>query len=75
MLMLMLTFPPAMELLVLGHVTRDEIGGGFRLGGAASYAALAAARLGAVTTLVTVAPPDESRNAPSSVASRVYVIR
>jgi len=48
-----------LELLVLGHVTRDEIGGEVRLGGAASYAALAAARLGAATTLVTVAPPDD----------------
>ena len=48
-----------MELLVLGHVTRDEIGGELRLGGAASYAALAAARLGVATTLVTVAPPDD----------------
>ena len=29
-----------MDLLVLGHVTRDEIGGEVRLGGAASYAAI-----------------------------------
>ncbi len=49
----------APQLLVLGHVTRDEIDGGLRLGGAASYAALAAARLGVETALVTVAPPDD----------------
>src|SRR6185369_12762927 len=49
--------PPG--LLVLGHVTRDEVDGGTRLGGAASYAALAAARLGVETALVTVAPPDD----------------
>src|SRR3954470_7473488 len=47
--------PPG--LLVLGHVTRDELGRGeARLGGAASYAALAAARLGVETALLTVAP-------------------
>jgi len=44
---------------VLGHVTRDEIVGGVRLGGAASYAARAAACLGYETALVTVAPPDD----------------
>ena len=47
------------QLLVIGHVTRDEIGGGTRLGGAASYAARAAARLGIDVGLVTVAPPDD----------------
>src|SRR5437868_3081614 len=53
-----------MDLLVLGHVTRDEIGGEVRLGGAASYAALAGARLGFPTTLVTLAPPDDPLLAP-----------
>lgn len=47
-----------MDLLVIGHVTCDEIGGATRLGGAASYAALAAACLGYETALVTAAPPD-----------------
>jgi sugar/nucleoside kinase (ribokinase family) len=47
------------DLLVVGHVTRDELDGGVRLGGAASYAALAAASLGYETALVTVAPPDD----------------
>jgi 1D-myo-inositol 3-kinase len=47
------------QLLVLGHVTRDEIGGQIRLGGAVSYAAQAAVRLGIETALVTVAPPDD----------------
>ena len=42
-----------------GHITRDEVAGGVRLGGAASYAALAAACLGFETALVTVAPPDD----------------
>jgi sugar/nucleoside kinase (ribokinase family) len=49
--------PP--RLLVVGHVTRDEQGDQVRLGGAASYAALAAARLGVDTALLTVAPPDD----------------
>ena len=44
---------------MVGHVTRDEIAGGVRLGGAASYAARAAACLGHETALVTVAPPDD----------------
>jgi 1D-myo-inositol 3-kinase len=48
-----------MDLVVVGHVTRDEIAGGLRLGGAASYAARAAACLGHETALVTVAPPDD----------------
>lgn len=48
-----------MDLLVVGHVTRDEIDGGVRLGGAASYAARAAACLGQETALVTAAPPDD----------------
>ena len=47
------------DLLVVGHVTRDEVDGGVRLGGAGSYAALAAACLGYETALVTVAPPDD----------------
>jgi 1D-myo-inositol 3-kinase len=47
------------DLLVTGHITRDEVAGGVRLGGAASYAAQAAARLGYETALVTVAPPDD----------------
>ena len=44
---------------MVGHATRDEMDGGVRLGGAASYAALAAACLGYETGLVTVAPPDD----------------
>ncbi len=52
------------QLLVLGHVTRDEIGGEIRLGGAVSYAAQAAVRLGVETALVTVAPPDDPLLAP-----------
>jgi 1D-myo-inositol 3-kinase len=47
------------DLLVVGHVTRDEIAGAVRLGGAACYAARAAACLGHETALVTVAPPDD----------------
>lgn len=60
--MLASSFMP--HLLVLGHVTCDEIDHGTRLGGAASYAALAAARLGVDTALVTVAPPDDPLLAP-----------
>jgi 1D-myo-inositol 3-kinase len=41
---------------VVGHVTCDEIAGEMRLGGAAGYAARAAALLGVRTALVTAAP-------------------
>jgi 1D-myo-inositol 3-kinase len=52
------------ELLVLGHVTCDEFGDEARLGGAAGYAARAAATLGLDTALVTVAPPGSPMLAP-----------
>jgi 1D-myo-inositol 3-kinase len=61
------------DLLVVGHVTRDEVDGDVRLGGAASYAALAAARLGYETALVTVAPPDDPLLEPLRRASRLTV--
>jgi 1D-myo-inositol 3-kinase len=48
---------PTAGLLVLGHVTCDEIGADRRLGGAASFAARAAVALGARVDLVTAAPP------------------
>jgi 1D-myo-inositol 3-kinase len=46
------------ELLVVGHVTCDEFAGTTRLGGAAAFAARAAALLGVRTALVTAAPLD-----------------
>ncbi len=49
---------PPLDLLVLGHVTRDEFPGGVRMGGAASFAARAAMALGLRTALVTAAPPE-----------------
>jgi len=52
------------DLLVLGHVTCDDFGGDLRLGGAAGYAARAAALLGIDTALVTVAPPGSPLLAP-----------
>jgi 1D-myo-inositol 3-kinase len=61
------------DLLVLGHVTRDEVAGAVRLGGGASYAALAAARLGFETALVTVAPPDDPLLAPLRQAARLTI--
>lgn len=64
---------PAPHLLVLGHVTCDEIAGGTRLGGAASYAALAAARLGVETALVTVAPPEDPLLAPLRTEPRLVL--
>jgi 1D-myo-inositol 3-kinase len=61
------------DLLVVGHVTRDEIDGAARLGGAASYAALAAARVGYQTALVTAAPPDDPLLEPLQQAPRLHL--
>ena len=56
---------------MVGHITRDEVDGGVRLGGAASYAALAAATLGIETGLVTAAPPDDALLEPLRRAPRL----
>jgi 1D-myo-inositol 3-kinase len=61
------------DLLVVGNVTRDEMADGPRLGGAATYAALAAARFGHHTRLVTVAPPDDPLLAPLRQANGLTV--
>jgi len=52
--------------VVIGHVTRDELADGeARLGGAGSYGAVAAARAGvATTTVVTVGRPRDPLLAP-----------
>ena len=64
----------APRLVLAGHVTRDEIPGGSRLGGPPSYCGLAAARLGVPAAIVTVAPPDESLLQPLRGASlRLHV--
>jgi sugar/nucleoside kinase (ribokinase family) len=47
-----------MRLVVCGHVTTDLIAGERRLGGAAAFAALAAAHLGVPTSLLTAASDD-----------------
>jgi len=50
---------PDLEYLVVGHVTRDlALDGGFRVGGTATYAALAAWRLGATVGVLTSAEPS-----------------
>jgi sugar/nucleoside kinase (ribokinase family) len=61
------------DLLVVGHVTRDEVEGSVRLGGAGSYASLAAACLGYETALVTSAPPDDPLLEPLRRAPRLQV--
>jgi sugar/nucleoside kinase (ribokinase family) len=50
--------PLAPDLLILGHVTADEIGAELRLGGAGAFAAGAAVALGLRAALVTAAPPS-----------------
>ena len=46
------------RLLAVGHVTRDEIPGGDRLGGSAAYATLCASRLGWHAAALTAAGPE-----------------
>jgi sugar/nucleoside kinase (ribokinase family) len=46
------------ELLILGHVTRDEIAGEVRLGGSAGFAVRAASLFGLQSGLVTAAPAE-----------------
>src|SRR5690348_2712266 len=47
------------DFLAIGHITRDLLpNGNWRLGGAVTYAALTAARLGLRPAVVTSAPPD-----------------
>jgi hypothetical protein len=61
--------PP--EFLVVGHVTRDLVGGEVRHGGTASYAAAVAARLGVRTAILTGAEPD-AQLAPELEGVPVY---
>jgi len=44
------------DFLVIGHVAKDLVQGGWRLGGTAAYASLQASRLGLRTAVVTSAP-------------------
>jgi sugar/nucleoside kinase (ribokinase family) len=50
----------APDFVVIGHVVRDVIPGGWRLGGTATFAAVQAQRLGLVVGVVTRAGPDIS---------------
>lgn len=62
------------ELAVVGHVTRDLLASGERIGGAAAYGALAAAALEVDVTLATSAPDDPSLLAPL-MNPRIRVLR
>ena len=46
------------DFLVIGHVAKDLVGSGYRLGGTAAYAALTASNLGRRVGVVTSAGPD-----------------
>jgi sugar/nucleoside kinase (ribokinase family) len=48
----------ALDFLAVGHVTIDRLSGSTRIGGAAAYAALTAARLGLSTGIVTSVGPE-----------------
>jgi len=62
------------ELGVVGHVTRDLLASGERVGGAAAYGALAAAVLGVEVALVTSAPDDARLLAPL-VHPKIHLVR
>ncbi|HEY6728853.1 MAG TPA: PfkB family carbohydrate kinase [Polyangiaceae bacterium] len=62
------------ELGVAGHVTRDLLASGERIGGAAAYGALAAAALEVDVTLATSAPDDPALLAPL-VHPRIRLVR
>ncbi len=60
--------PP--DLLAIGHVTRDLVGDRVVPGGAVTYGALTARRLGLTAAIVTSARPDDVERIPG-VAARV----
>ena len=62
------------DLVVLGHVTRDLVRGEERLGGAAAFAALAAASFGLKSGLVTAGPPDLPLFAPLFQSPNLTVV-
>ena len=47
-----------LDYLLIGHVTRDVVPGGFMLGGTVSYSAMTAAALGLRVGIITVAPQE-----------------
>ncbi len=59
---------PAPDFLVIGHVTKDlRPDGGFTIGGAATFASLAAQRLGLRAGIVTSASPDVLAQLPEAL--------
>lgn len=62
------------ELAVVGHVTRDLLAGGERVGGAAAYGALAAAAL-RVDVLLVTAVPDETELLSPLVHPKIRLLR
>ena len=48
----------ALDYLVIGHITRDQIGDGYQLGGTAVYSSLLAHRMGLKVALFTSCAPD-----------------
>lgn len=62
-----------MELVVVGHVTRDLINHEERLGGPASFASLAAAALNIRTGVLTACPSDFSLLAPMLASPFIHL--
>jgi hypothetical protein len=58
------------DFLVVGHVVKDEVPEGWRLGGTASYAAIQASRLGLNAAMVTSAAESDLADHPLPVEMR-----
>lgn len=67
--------PAIPELVVIGHVARDYVHNEQRLGGAAAFAACAAACLGVDTGVVTAAPENFDLLQPLSLDERISLVQ
>ena len=50
---------PSVRFVIIGHLTRDIVPGGYTIGGTAAYSGITAHRMGAEVTLLTRACPDD----------------
>ena len=48
-----------MQFVIIGHLTRDIVPGGYTIGGTAAYSGITACRMGAEVTILTRACPDD----------------
>ena len=51
-----------MQFVIIGHLTRDIVPGGYTIGGTAAYSGITACRMGAEVTLLTRAHPSDAQH-------------